>query len=453
MTSLLPPELLDALAHVIQERFGLHFPPERRADLARAILVSARESQRDDANAYAREVIAGSLSTTEIEVLAAHLTIGETYFFRDPAAFALLQNRVLPDLAARRRAGGARRLRIWSAGCCSGEEPYSIAIAVRRALPDLANWRVGILATDINAQFLRKAAAGIYGRWSFRGVSEETQQTYFRPAGSGQLEVVPSIREMVRFVPLNLVANTYPSLADGTAEIDLIFCRNTLIYFSRAQAEKVIGRLHRALAEDGLLFVSAAEAPPDLFAGFAPVGYPGTVVFRKAHTDTDPAATPPPARMEFSIPIAPPIPRAGAGNVNPVRPEPVEEPTARARRLADAGRFDEALAVCNAAIAHEKLDAGLHHLRAVILEHTGAVGEAIEALKRALFLDHNFVAAHLTLGHLLQRKGRPREAGRSFQSARQVLARCHPDSVIPEAGGMTAGRLLAIVNTMKEEAA
>jgi chemotaxis protein methyltransferase CheR len=298
----------------------------------------------------------------------------------------------------------------------------------------------------VNPRFLRKAVAGIYGPWSFRGVSEEVQNTWFRRTAEGRFELLPAIRKMVTFDYLNLVEDVYPSLANITNAMDLIFCRNVLMYFSGAQLRKVVASFHRALVEDGQLIVSATEASRELFAEFTPAGIPGISLYRKAA---------PPPRVIPPLPALPaPAPRA---EPRP-RPEKVAAPTpaappdhaAEARRLATEGHLAGALVACDRALAADKLVAAHHYLRGVILQEQDAPEEAIAALQRALFLDHDFVLAHFTLGHLRLRQGRAAEASRSFANARTLLLACAPDAVLPESEGITAGRLLAILTSMEE---
>src|SRR5205823_3964765 len=134
MSGDIPESLLDALSVIVSRDIGLHFPKERRADLVRGIRTAALEMGFEDIEACIRTLTAEPLSRRQIETLASHLTIGETYFFRDRRAFEALEQMVLPELI-RARTGREQRLRIWSAGCCTGEEPYSVAILLRKLLP------------------------------------------------------------------------------------------------------------------------------------------------------------------------------------------------------------------------------------------------------------------------------------------------------------------------------
>ncbi len=167
-----------SLSRFIAHTFGLHFPPERWRDLARAIHGAASEFGYEDEDAFIQWLLSAVLSKEEIATLACHLTVGETYFFREKKTFEILENHVLPPLIEQGRRRG-KRLRIWSAGCSSGEEPYSIAVLLSKMLPDAADWQITILATDINGQALKRGGKGIYGKWSFRGTPSWVKERYF----------------------------------------------------------------------------------------------------------------------------------------------------------------------------------------------------------------------------------------------------------------------------------
>ncbi len=430
----LDPKLLASASRSVEAQMGLHFPPERWTDLERGLRGAAADLGFDGVEECTRALVLAKLDRAAIDSLAEHLTVGETYFFRDPAVFDALTSEVFPALVQERWVR-AKRLRIWCAGCCTGEEAYSIAIALRRAIPDLGPWQVTILATDINPRFLHKAVAGIYGQWSFRWVPEETRSAYFHRMPDGSFEVLPAIRKMVTFDCLNLVEDVYPSLANNTNAMDLIFCRNVLMYFSREQQCKVVANLRRSLVEGGCLMVSPTEASQDLFSGFVSGGVPGIALYRKKAPAPVAAVPTPPA----------PLP----ARVSEPAPAPPDH-AADARRHANEGRLADALAACDRALAADKLVAANHYLRGVILQELNALDDAAEALKRALYLDADFAIAHFVLGHLALNRGRTREAARCFANTRSLLRTRPPDSVLPESDGITAGRLLAILDSMEE---
>ena len=163
--------------------------------------------------------------------MASYLTIGETYFFRVEPDFNALENHILPELIHLRKDTG-KYLRIWSAASSTGEEPYSLAILVRKLIPDIKDWNITILATDINTRSLAKAEKGIYGNWSFRNNPEWLKKIYFTPLLDERYQINRNIKDMVSFFYLNLARDTYPSLLNNTNGMDIIFCRNVLMYFT-----------------------------------------------------------------------------------------------------------------------------------------------------------------------------------------------------------------------------
>lgn len=469
----LQPAELEQLSHTVAEHLGLHFPPSRWADLQRGIQSITHERGFADARACAQWLASAALTKSQIEVLASHLTVGETYFFRDAHVFDALRERVLPDLITSRR-GGDRRLRLWSAGCSSGEEAYSLAILVRQLLPLAHDWNVTILATDLNPRMLQKAAAGEFGEWSFRGVPEAVRAGFFRPQDR-RWTIVPEIQQMVRFQYLNLVEDVYPSLLNDTNAMDLILCRNVLMYLSPEKARRVVDGFRRALVEGGWLAVAACETSQALFRDFSPVGLGEALFYRNKPPRREPAAwaaaAAPVRTLPATPPSPPPEPRDDAARTAALADEAAarlesgdytgaaarlaavlaREPAhARAcallaRVCANQGRLAEALRWCDKAITANKLSAGAHYLRATILDEQGDRAEALAALRRAVYLDHGFVIAHFALGNLAATLGRPADARRHFANARSLLESYRPGDLLPESGGITAGRLLEII--------
>ena len=243
--SALPDAVLSAVSEFMGTQLGLYFPRERWGDLERGISAAARDFEFPDTQACVRWLVSSPLTRNHVEVLASHLTIGETYFFREQRSLEVLEQKILPELL-RARGEGERRLRVWSAGCSTGEEAYSIAMLLDRLIPDPQAWNVTILATDINARSLSKAAAGVYGEWSFRGAPEWIKSRYFKPLDKVRFELQPRIRSRVTFVHLNLADDIYPSLLNNTNAMDVILCRNVLMYFTSHQVRKVIRNLRHA---------------------------------------------------------------------------------------------------------------------------------------------------------------------------------------------------------------
>ncbi|MCI0527981.1 MAG: hypothetical protein L0Y56_11145 [Nitrospira sp.] len=215
-------DLLSQLSEFVAAQIGLYFPRKRWHDLERGIRSAAREFSFKDIESCIQWLVSSSLTKGQIEILASHLTVGEIYFFREEKSFAVLEKQVLPAWI-RSRQGTERRLRIWSAGCCTGEEPYSIAILLNKVISDWKDWNITILATDINPRFLQKALDGVYSEWSFRGTPAWVKERYFKRTRDGRFEILPPIKKMVTFSQLNLAEDVYPSLLNGTNALDMIF--------------------------------------------------------------------------------------------------------------------------------------------------------------------------------------------------------------------------------------
>jgi chemotaxis protein methyltransferase CheR len=443
-----PNDLLEHFSRFVETRLGLHFPPPRWPDLERGLRAAGTELGFEDPLECAAWILESDLTRKQLEVLAAHLTVGETYFFRGPRAFELLEFNVLPELISARR-NGDRRMRIWAAGCCTGEEVYSIAITLSRVLPDLRDWQLTILGTDVNPRFLAKAVAGIYTRWSFRGRPDLMNSPYFCEVGRNRFAIAPEIRRLVTFSCLNLADDAYPSLTRNTNAMDIIFCRNVLMYFSSDQARAVVAKLHDCLLEGGYLFVSPVESSPKLFAEFDATRWVGAVVYRKSPAGEQPSLPQVLPRAHAPSPAGAFEPRDETRVIGTTC-EPALPSLGEARQLANEGRLDEALAAADRILAANKLDAAAHYLRGLVQQEQGVLVEAAASMRRALFLNADFAAAQFALGHILHRLGRAGEARRCFANVRSLLRAQQPTAILPHAEGMTAGRLLAIVSDTEE---
>jgi chemotaxis protein methyltransferase CheR len=280
MTTAISSSMLSQLSEFIAREMGLHFPTGRWADLERGIRSAAREFDFEDVEVCIEWLLSSRPVREKVEILASHLTIGETYLFREKKIFEALEESVLPELI-RSRSGGGQRLRIWSAGCATGEEPYSVAILLSKIIPDFNNWNVTILSTDINPRFLQKALLGVYSEWSFRDCPRWVKDKYFKETKDGRFEIVLDIKKRVIFSHHNLAEDPYPSLLNNTNAMDIIFCRNVLMYFAQDQVNKVVQGFYDCLIDGGWLIVSPTEASHVLYPQFTVVNFPGAILYRK----------------------------------------------------------------------------------------------------------------------------------------------------------------------------
>jgi chemotaxis protein methyltransferase CheR len=206
------------------------------------------------------------------------ITTNKTEFFREAHHFALLRSTVLPALAAASRAGAPRRLRIWSAGCSSGEEPFSIALTVMEALPDVWSWDARILASDIDTDMLAKGEKGVYPLEQIAHVpAGMVPQHFLRGKGTreGLVCLRPAPRRLVTFRRINLQDEAWPI----RTSFDCIFCRNVIIYFDRTLQQRLIARFTELLKPGGYLFLGHAESLLGMGMGLT---YVGNTVYQKA---------------------------------------------------------------------------------------------------------------------------------------------------------------------------
>lgn len=452
MQPTLPPALLGRLSDLLAAHTGLHFPANRWDDLERGIAAAAPAFGMADAASCAQRLLGAPLTHREIEILASCLTVGETYFFREQASFDAVERHVLPALL-RRHEGAAPRLRLWSAGCCTGEEPYSIAMLLDRLVPETGAWRAKLLATDINPAFLRKAAEGEYSEWSFRTTPDWIRERYFQPQRGGRFKLDKRICKQVTFAYLNLADDSYPSLTNNTNAMDVIFCRNVLMYFSVERARTVIDNFYRALVDGGWLIVSPTETSSALFSRFTTVEFDGAILYRKDASASAPrlteVAAPAPAVEALPEVLPAASQPAAAGNDSAPIPAERAQLICKARDCANQGRLDEAAVWCSRAIAADKLNPAHHYLMALIEQEQGQGDAAAQSLARALYIDPHFVLAHYALGNLRQSQERHNEAQRHFDNALASLRTQPPGAILPESDGLTAGRLVEMIESMR----
>lgn len=463
-------DLLGRLSGLATAEFGLRFPPDRWSELARGIASAALELGIPDLAGWAEGLVSGNPPVDQLKAVANHLTISETYFFRQRETFNALEKEILPARLAERRRQ-MRPLRLWSAGCASGEEPYSIAILLRQKFPELRPDSVVINATDLNSHVLARAARGVYSEWSFRDVPDWLKSSYFTRRPNGRYEIAPEIRHLVRFSQLNFAAPFYPAEFGERGDFDVILCRNVLMYFSADWQEKIIRRFTQALAPGGWLIVGPCDITAAQSAELH-LELSGPGVYRKTDASSArraaipeileipaPPATPlwpvPPAVFPAAAALAPtPLPPLAEPTPRPA-PEPSltaaatesEVASAVAHSHANRGELEQALAACEEAIALDKMNPHFHYLRACILQEQGRLAEAVETFRRVLFLNPQAVMAEFALGCIADREDRRDQARHHFNVVLRMLGPGNRGEAIPGSDGLTVGRLRAVVES------
>ena len=243
---------LDELRALVERRAGIHLDETRDRFLAARV----REHMQERAIATSSELLARvRKSKFEYEALLERLLTQETSFFRYPSVFSALRNTVLKEMHAQKFWENPRTLRVWSAGCATGEEAYSIAITIAEALMFMEAWEIEILATDISASALRRAEQAVYPRRALESLSPEQIEAHFtRAHGPDHWQVRPRIRKMVRFAPMNLAEPVY------AGRMDLIFCMNVMIYFTEERRQALVRAFCDTLNPGGYLVLGHAES-------------------------------------------------------------------------------------------------------------------------------------------------------------------------------------------------
>jgi len=426
--------------------------------------------------------------------LTSRLTNRESYFFRDKGQMALLRDRILPELIQRNRA--QRSLRLWSAGCSTGEEAYSLAMLVEDLLPQRERWQVFIHGTDLNPQVLAHAERGIYGAWSFRMVEPLLQQRHFQPVTAGW-QISESLRSRVTFSPSNLVRDPFPDPAAGLCEMDLILCRNVFIYFERTAIPAVVRKLADTLREGGYLLTGHAEIEYQSLEGLQLRRFPEALVYQRVihcaslaapqlPASPTEVATEPRGSSEATYSFVDgPWPSAqssepvdgAAGSPLPDLAEalyPQGEYDALIARLepllerqpgdyaslyllsqayTNQGRYAQAVAVCRKASELNPMAPAPYQLLAALVEDQGDYDQAKDLLKKVIYSSPTYAPAYVELGSLYAREGEPSRARKMWTTALELLRHLPPEAALLPWGGPLAGEWVRHVESQLGEGA
>ncbi len=392
----------------ILEKIGLDYSEDKRRMLGRGLAETMEATSCAGLDDLYALLWRSSVTSRPWDQLVSALTVGETYFFRNSSHFDALSKHILPEIIAQRE-HSSRRIRIWSAGCSTGEEPYSVAILLREILPRPESWNILILATDINRDALRKSQEGLYGAWSFRGVEKRIQDTYFRLENK-QFALAEDIKRMVNFDYLNLVGDPYPSMTNNTNAMDVILCRNVTIYFSPQVTVQVVKRFHSCLTEGGWLIPGPAEPNMVFYGDYESRNFPGTVVYQKLvePKPAKPAAAflPQVAPFVIQTPAFMPSPTLAKARA----PEPLPLKGISAKPAAPPRAHVAAPKVAAPKAAAPKAAARDPYLAALDLLQAGQADEAMVKLYEKLDQDAAFIPTYYTLGKIFANKGNLEEA-------------------------------------------
>jgi len=254
------PQLTDEefrlISTLVYTKFGINLSEQKRSLIIERLQKVMRQGQFDSFKAYVEYVVADTSGRAMLEMVD-RISTNHTSFFRENDHFSFLQSTILPGIVAAEKKTGRRSLRIWSAGCSSGEEPYTIGMLLLEYFgAEVGTWDIGILATDISTTVLEKAGAGIYSESQMEQVPVVFRKKYFRKADEpGQWQISPEVKKLVLFRRLNLMNKDYPF----KGQFQVIFCRNVMIYFDAETRDGLLSRFQRYNEPGGYLMIGHSE--------------------------------------------------------------------------------------------------------------------------------------------------------------------------------------------------
>ena len=500
-------ELITKLRKYLSDYLGLDYSKSRDKELYKKIGAAAEGFSFDNTDNFINWLITQNLNPEETQKLATFLTIGETYFLREKKALDYFEFHFLPELIKKRK-GKNQKIKIWSAGCASGEEPYTIAIILKRVIPDIKNWDITIMATDINSAFLEKAKKGVYSKWSFRNAPQSFKGQYFKEIEKNKYQIIPSIKKMVKFSYLNLASDSYPSIKNNSTDVNVIFCRNVLIYFSAEGILNVTSKFFKSLSKGGIMLLSPVETSNLVSSEFGRNFHEGTTVYSKnskkqalqnkktsikaspnyldiqlfkkeiktkqALIKTSKTLATKKQSPDLIIPPLKPFQKKTktedkdfqkalefykSGLLNDAEKtisKSIENNHENTKPLmllmakikASQGQLEESEQWCLQAINIDKIDAEAHYLLATILSEQGKESEAIDSLNKTLFLDPNFALGHFMLGNISLNNSKLNGSNKHFKNALKSIAGLEENEILAESDGLTVGRLSQIINSI-----
>jgi len=480
---LLSDEQFRRFRDLIARRSGIYIHAEDREALRGHLLARMGQSGTTSFADYFRR-LRPSPEGGEFQALLDLITIQETYFFRDQAQFMALKRYVLPDLLKARSETG-QPLRFWSAGCSTGEEPYTIAMVLAESLAGAGCPPPYILATDVSEGALARARQGIYGERSLRSTPAQYRERFFTPAGETYI-LNGAIKGLVEFRPFNLMRTPYPA-ADGRGW-DVIFCRNVTIYFKPETTKTVVRRFYETLREGGYLFTGFSESLRYLSRDFHTIQVGGIFLYQRSAAGCGGARKPRtrPGRGCPASALAPQRrPGLRAESANEAESGSGQEVHARARELVDAGQPDEAgqllapeleypsppkkalllqaeillnqgcaaeaAVFCEKVIRREPLSVAGHYLLGIIYRTLEDEDRAVEMFRRVVYLRPEHALARFHLGELYARRNDREAARREYATALRLL-QGQSDSLDERfAGGFSAGLLIDTCRSRVED--
>lgn len=413
------------VVRAVEQRFALKIIPSLQDSVERRAGELVRRGEVSSLEEAVRRLESSGPDDSVARALRDAATIHETYFNRNPGELGHLQEQVARWLIEPKRRLGPPRLKVWSAGCSTGEEAYTLAALLRAVAPDAA---LEVVGTDVDAECLRTARAGVYGARSLRSKKPGPLQPYLTLGPGQSLTVDGQLKRQVRFLALDFLTPSSAWTELGLHSFDVIVCRNVLLYFQDALVRRLMEAFAAACMPTALLAITPAEyTAARHLEGFADLGKgvlgrlgprparPGTGELPARGLETLPTVRPVEVRLPPTVPAATREVREAPGE------DSLESLLERAVRASDEGRHDESLRLARLAAATSPQSPRPYYMMAVNHRSLQDTAAAVRELKRALYLARDFVAAEIALAELSGAEGAFADAARRARRALKLL--------------------------------
>ncbi|PKO99226.1 MAG: hypothetical protein CVU13_06800 [Bacteroidetes bacterium HGW-Bacteroidetes-8] len=467
-------ESLEKVALQIEKELGLFFPQNRHEDLKRGLVNSSKALYADTNPQRIIEEIITNITIPKkiLETLSATLTISETYFFRERPAISFIKEVLIPKLYEKQG-----KIKIWSAGCSSGEEPYTIAILLKEHLPESITSRISIIATDVNSKSIHKALEGVYSEWSFRETADIIKDRYFNKAKGGW-RLNDEILKMVQFSFLNLVKDPFPDPLNGTDNLDIILCRNVLMYFSFETMKRVADKFYNSLNENGWLIVSQVELNDLYLSHFEKFSHDNGIFYKKSADKCSPKITksriavrekrdipgydkkelPPKKVVKEELSFATlenmylkgdyEVCIDGCKKVSDGKTPDHKYLHLMAKCYANRGDYNLAIECIDKVIESGVSSEDIYYLYGTVLKENNEPVRAESALKKGIYLNPGHLFSHLMLGNIMNQEGKTEASVRYYNNVLDILSGMDDQAIVSDSGGLTKARMKEMVEAL-----
>ncbi len=473
MDSILDAAIVNQFIGLLQSRLGIAIKNHQYSELQKTILNTAAQFNIKPVDLLKKMSVCQE-NDPIFESIIIGVTVGESYFFRDTDQFEFLEHFLIPDIISRKLQLPFSTLRIWSAGCSSGEEIYSIAMLLNECSFYKEKIKVQLIGSDINCDALRRAKEGAYTEWSFRSTPEHYRKKYFTQK-ENRYYLNETIKNSVQFNYVNINNFTYPSIINGIFALDVILCRNVFIYFDIDRIKRIMKQFSASLCADGCLILGASD--PAIFSSndLERCQYQSTYYFKKAavtlsaefnhlkeiptHASTikqnlvteiltaKKTQAPSLINPDFEVHLNQLMNENKFENVlyyinqNNINKLTYEIELIRIRCLANLGFIQLAESHCISLLKTHTLSSEIYYLLGLCQSELKQLDAAEASFRKALFLDQHYIAAQIQLGNLLLRQHNKTEGLRLLKRCLDVLNNLSEDHKVKDYPHMDAGKL------------